>query len=166
MPTHPALTFDIGDIVVMTLVGIGVVLLVKRRAASIRPVPPPPMALASLFVEYELFGPAVDEWVAHAPYPDQALHAARHAPSTSLDANAHTPPRSPNPYREDIESVECRSHPSKSEMQDDEPFETLPPSPADHSQRFAAAKTNAPDYLSYAPAWATEGFSSSGDTHH
>ncbi len=59
----------------MTLVGIGVVLLVKRRAASIRPVPPPPMALASPFVEYELFGPAVDEWVAHAPYPDQALRA-------------------------------------------------------------------------------------------
>ncbi len=97
----------------MTLVGIGVVLLVKRRAASIRPVPPPPMALASPFVEYELFGPAVDEWVAHAPYPDQALQAARHAPSTSLDANAHTPPRSPNPYREDIESVESSSHPSK-----------------------------------------------------
>lgn len=165
MPTYPALTFDIGDIVVMTLVGIGVVLLVKRRAASIRPVPPPPMALASPFVEYELFGPAVDEWVAHAPYPDQALQAARHAPSTSLDANAHTPPRSPNPYREDIESVESSSHPSKIGNARRRAVRD-PPSIAGRSLAIRRSQDKRPRLSSYAPAWATEGFSSSGDTHH
>lgn len=103
------------------------------------------MALASPFVEYELFGPAVDEWVAHAPYPDQALHAARHAPSTSLDATAHTPPRSPNPYREDIESVECRSHPSKIGNSRRRAVRD-PPSIAGRSLAIRSSQDKRPDY--------------------
>ncbi|WP_244125877.1 hypothetical protein [Burkholderia gladioli] len=163
---HPALAFAIGDLIVLALISIGVVLLFRRRTASIRPVAPPPAALVSPSVEYDLLDPSVDEWEAHAPYPDHALQAARPAPSPSFDDSTRTPYRAPNPYREDIESVESRSHSSGAAMQDDEPFETVPPSPADHPQRFVVAKASAPDYLSYAPAWATEGLSSSGDTPH
>ncbi|WP_186164026.1 hypothetical protein [Burkholderia gladioli] len=109
---HPALAFAIGDLIVLALIGIGVVLFFRRRTASIRPVAPPPAALVSPAVEYELFGSSVDEWEAHAPYPDHALQAARPAPSISLDDGAHTPHHAPNPYREDIESVESRSRSS------------------------------------------------------
>ncbi|MEK6354972.1 MAG: hypothetical protein V4796_15715 [Burkholderia cenocepacia] len=139
---HPTLAFAIGNAVVLVLVGLGIVLFLKRHSVSPPIDTPPPAAAVASPVQYELFDPTLDEWEALAPYPDHALRAVRHAPPASSPTSDDFTRRSPDPFP------------------DDEPFETEhSPSPP------SAATVSQPDYFSYAPPWATEALSPPGDTH-
>ncbi|WP_310641278.1 hypothetical protein [Burkholderia cenocepacia] len=160
---HSTLAFAIGNAVVLILVGIGVVLFLKRHSIS-PPIDTPPAAVAVASpVQYELIDPTLDEWEAQAPYPDHALRAVRHAPPASSPTSDYRTRRSPDPFPDDGEPFENESYRRRFESAArDEPLD----SPSSFSAAPHPSATTAADsaHFSYAPAWAADALSSRGET--
>lgn len=159
---HPALAFAIGNAVVLTLVGIGVIVFLKRRSVS-SPIGTPPGTAVSSPGQYELFDPTIDEWEAQAPYPDHALHAVRHIPPTPSRTSDYPTRHSPDSFPDDGEPFKTKPYrhrfesPARGESLDAPSLLSAAP----HPSATTAADSG---HFSYAPAWATEALSSSGET--
>lgn len=162
---HPTLAFAIGSVAAVIPVCTGIVLVLRRRTAPTpAPTSPTPTAVASP-VQYALFDPTIEDWEVQAPYPDHALHAVRHAQSTSPRTSDYPTRRSLDPFPDDGEPFE--SEPCRRGFESpayDEPLES--PSSRSAEPRPSVATVAEPDHFSYAPSSATEAPGSSSDAHH
>ncbi|WP_321574680.1 hypothetical protein [Burkholderia sp. BE17] len=125
-------------LVLVSMFGFGFYWLATKDRRSAPETPPPP-SRSFATVDGEL-----DEWEAHAPYPDHALDALHDfAPASSSSVG---------PSRTSFTSPEYDEH----------YFRSVPPSP--ETPRAPPTSSTASDYFSYAPQQQTPEPSSSGDS--